>query len=350
MGNTLQTANRNYLWDNIKAFLILTVVVGHFLETFPLENIIFSGLDYWIYTFHMPVFLFVSGYWAKGYCKDGKVRSEKLANLIAYYAVFQVLFILVIKVFFSPNKTFSMFEPAIGLWYLVSMIAYYLMIPLAEKLPAYIVVPITIFLGLIIGCEPRAGTFMAISRTFVFAPFFFMGYYTQEKLITLLRNLKGRFFIGLASAAASGGICIAVLATLGREKFPMRLFYGKHNFEAMGLENAEGVLLRALAWIVGILAILAVIMLFPEKKNAISYLGKNSLQIYLFHFLLIIFFKLSDFTRRFPIETIWQGILLCLAGVAFTLFLSIPPLSKPFEWIQKGVAKLFTLPHYNGKK
>jgi fucose 4-O-acetylase-like acetyltransferase len=51
---------RNYKIDNIKAFLIILVVFGHMLE---LVNM--GGLYRLIYTIHMPVFVFVSGYFAK---------------------------------------------------------------------------------------------------------------------------------------------------------------------------------------------------------------------------------------------------------------------------------------------
>lgn len=48
---------RNYRMDNIKSFLILCVVLGHMLEL--------SGTGGWyrvIYSFHMPAFIFVSGF------------------------------------------------------------------------------------------------------------------------------------------------------------------------------------------------------------------------------------------------------------------------------------------------
>lgn len=348
MGNTLQTANRNYLWDNIKAFLIFTVVFGHFLETLPVNESLFGAIDYWIYTFHMPAFLFVSGYLAKSYCKEGKPRIEKVANFLAYYFIFQILFYLIV-LDCSPRKPFSLLSPNIGLWYLLAMTAYYLIIPLAEKLPAYVFIPITIFLGLLIGTESNAGHFLAVSRTFVFAPFFFIGYYSQEKLINLLRSAKGRFFIGLGLCVISMAICIVTLSIVGVDKFEMALFYGKNSYKLLGYTPVEGVIFRTIAWLVGLLTTFGLILIFPKCKTPVSYWGKNTLQIYLFHFILILLFKENDLRYFFPINSIWQGILMLLMAVAFTFLLSIPPLSKPFAWIQKGVNKLFELPKYNGK-
>lgn len=53
---------RDYLWDNIKAFLILTVVVGHFLPALAFDTALGEMVTFWIFTFHMPAFIFVSGF------------------------------------------------------------------------------------------------------------------------------------------------------------------------------------------------------------------------------------------------------------------------------------------------
>lgn len=46
--------------DNLKCFLILCVVIGHMLE------LVYAGGGYRIiYSFHMPAFIFVSGYFAR---------------------------------------------------------------------------------------------------------------------------------------------------------------------------------------------------------------------------------------------------------------------------------------------
>ena len=53
---------RDYLWDNIKAVLIFFVVAGHVLEMSKLHTGLAVFADNFIYSFHMPAFVFVSGY------------------------------------------------------------------------------------------------------------------------------------------------------------------------------------------------------------------------------------------------------------------------------------------------
>lgn len=343
MGKKLNADNRNYLWDNIKAFLIFTVVLGHFLEFFPVNNIIFKILDYWIYTFHMPAFLFVSGFWAKNYCRDGKVRAEKVVTNLAYFLVFQVAFFLFTKLFLVPTDTFTLFYPDMGLWYLCAVVAYYLLIPVAEKVPFYITLPCCFILSLLINTDPAGSSFMVISRIFVFLPYFFLGYYLTQDTVNTIRKTKGKVLVGIISVIVSVGIWGSIIYFKSRDAFPLRMFYGKSSYESMGFSDKHGMALRVLTWIISLLMIFALIVIFSEKKNIFSYLGKYSLQIYILHMPFGMIFRETDFTQQFPVDTWWQGIVICLLAVALTLVLSIPVFSKPFTLIQKGVQKILTM-------
>ena len=90
---------RDYLWDNIKALLIFFVVAGHVLEMNPVRCEFAMGVDAFIYSFHMPAFVFASGFFSKRYCVDGKVRAEKAFTIFAYYIIFQGLLMILRAVF-----------------------------------------------------------------------------------------------------------------------------------------------------------------------------------------------------------------------------------------------------------
>lgn len=342
MGTTLKTMqSRNYLWDNIKTFLIISVVVGHFLGTYPVNSDFTEYLYYLIYGYHMPAFLFVSGYWSKSFCKESKIRVEKVGYLIGYYLIFQLIFFIEIWLL-DPRKEFSLFVPNIGLWYLFAIIAYYLMIPIIEKIPAYISLPIFIFLGLTIGAEPEAGKFLASGRIFTFAPFFFSGYYMPEKLINRIRNLKYRILLGVATAIVSVSIWCVVLYLWKKDMFPVIKFYNKFYYETIGFSDVQGVLYRLGSWLISGLMIFAILLLFSEKKNRFSYVGQRSLQIYIIHLLLVIVFDKSKLLSSITIDSVWKGALLVVVAIACTFVLAIKPLSVPFEWIQKLVDKVIT--------
>ncbi len=57
---------RDYFFDNARAILILFIVLGHMLQPYTsIGDKYLSALYLVIYSFHMPTFLFISGYFAK---------------------------------------------------------------------------------------------------------------------------------------------------------------------------------------------------------------------------------------------------------------------------------------------
>lgn len=56
-----RNTKRIYKWDNLKCFLIVMVVIGHFVNQYaPISNTM-KSLSLFIYSFHMPLFIFLSG-------------------------------------------------------------------------------------------------------------------------------------------------------------------------------------------------------------------------------------------------------------------------------------------------
>lgn len=53
-----KSTKRIYKWDNLKCFLIVMVVIGHFVNQYaPISNTM-KSLSLFIYSFHMPLFIF----------------------------------------------------------------------------------------------------------------------------------------------------------------------------------------------------------------------------------------------------------------------------------------------------
>lgn len=330
---------RDYLWDNIKALLIFLVVAGHCLEFCGFTLSAARAIDYFIYSFHMPAFVFVSGFWAKRYCMGGKVRAEKAATLFAYYAVFQLLFIALRLILNINTSALSILRPCRGLWYLLAIFIYYLITPVIEKLPAYLTLPVFIILSALIGRDSSAGNYLGALRIVVFAPYFFMGYYFSADTLKKARSLKlpVRVLSGLACAAASASIWV-----IQRNTFSRYLFFGNKNYSKLGVSNLTGSVLRLECIVIALLMIAALLLLMPSKKLFFSVTGQRSLQIYALHMLLVILLfdtGLIDFC----IDTYPRFALITGAASAVTAVLSLGVFSYPFKWIQSGVQSLYKL-------
>ena len=87
---------RLYGYDNIKFILIFLVVLGHLLEVsspFPGKDVLYKL----IYSCHMPVFIFISGFFAKFH------SSKIVFHQIYPYVLFQGLYIAFHYIVLYPN-------------------------------------------------------------------------------------------------------------------------------------------------------------------------------------------------------------------------------------------------------
>src|SRR5699024_11223405 len=82
---------RNAYFDNAKLLLIFFVVFGHMIQPF-IDDSVYVGTFYtWLYTFHMPAFIFLAGFYAKG--KNSLDFILSLAKkLLIPYLIFQAIY------------------------------------------------------------------------------------------------------------------------------------------------------------------------------------------------------------------------------------------------------------------
>lgn len=73
---TQSALKRESYFDNAKFILIFLVVFGHFLQTFIADYAGVRVLYIYIYTFHMPAFVLISGFFAKSFGKPGYLKKD----------------------------------------------------------------------------------------------------------------------------------------------------------------------------------------------------------------------------------------------------------------------------------
>ena len=70
--------------DNVKAFLILSVVIGHFADQIIKGSNLSKSIFLFIYSFHMPLFIFLNGYLGKNIIQS-KERVINEFHISFYY-------------------------------------------------------------------------------------------------------------------------------------------------------------------------------------------------------------------------------------------------------------------------
>src|SRR4051812_17242655 len=85
--------SRDHYFDNAKFILILLVVVGHTIEPLIGKSPSLKSIYMFLYFFHMPLFIFISGYFSKN-LSSGDYAKKVISKLLIPYLIFETAYSL----------------------------------------------------------------------------------------------------------------------------------------------------------------------------------------------------------------------------------------------------------------
>lgn len=258
---------RDYLYDNVKAFLIFCVVLGHILESFLHGSI--KVMYIIIYSFHMPLFVFCSGMFAR-FAPDRIIKK-----IVMPYVAFQLINCIGDCVLEGGSIQFT--TPVWTLWYLPALFVWTMLIPFIdrEKRQTKIFILAGAFAaGLIAGYDGTIGYYMSLSRIIVFMPYFIMGFYynKSEKLKNSIEKIKPEYMI------ITGALVLSLICFVSEGVNPKWL-YNAYTYSDLNYN----MLYRIFIYGCGIILSAVILKVFPKGKTCFSYIGQRSLQIFLLH-------------------------------------------------------------------
>ena len=163
---------RTAYYDNAKFLLIFLVVLGHFIQSYIHDNKIIFTLYTTIYLFHMPAFILISGYFAKGFRRKGYLM-KMAKKLIGPYLIFQGIYS--IYYFFTQGNDLTdvnPLNPQWSLWFLMSLFFWNLLLYLFTKWKVTFSILLSFILGILVGYFDVIDSYLSLSRTIVFFPLF----------------------------------------------------------------------------------------------------------------------------------------------------------------------------------
>ncbi|MBR5452381.1 MAG: acyltransferase family protein [Clostridia bacterium] len=278
MNTIMRPVARDNFWDNLKGFLILSVVVGHLLGRFILSSEKVMALYDFINCYHIPMFVFISGIFAR---KARSAPEKRASKMILYYVIVQIINWAILHIFDCPTATKLTFViPGYTFWYLVFMAVCIMLTYFMKNANPKIWIAVTCALSLASGFEQLGSEFSA-ARIVTFLPLFSAGYFLgtdTDKLMQTLRTTKVRIVSGILTAA------IFVITFLKAADFPHAVYFGLDSYDVLYPENPfYGLIARAAFLISAAVISVFFISVFPKKKTIFSFIGENSLQIFLVH-------------------------------------------------------------------
>lgn len=325
--------SRDYLFDNYKVLLIFLVVVGHFAGPSVPDNEFLRILKWFIVSFHMPAFIFVSGYFGK---KDLPLLTI-IQKLAVPYLVYEVIYYFWYTLLLHKETGLYLTKPKFTLWYLLALFLWRVITPYVRKIPHHMV--LAILAGILIGFSNMEDNFLTIPRAVVFYPFYLAGTAFDRETLTKLRTGKGKQISTLCIV-----IILVFLTFLGLRRIaPMQIFYGRYNYAFMKQGILEGVLWRIAMYLIGFAMTFSVMILMSEKKFSLSCIGKRTMAIYLFHGLTYTYLE-NCTTVLENRNTLEETVLLLAACVGLTYIFSL----KPFTSFTNSISNL-RLPIFSSK-
>lgn len=164
---------RDTYLDLCKGILILLVVFGHMLESS--DGVVGNVIYHFIYIFHMPLFVLISGYLSKSVSHRNFLSRN--VGLIETFIFFQTILVF-LSLLLGEEFTWSMIAtPYWAMWYLLSLFWWRLLVTIINPTKYSIVFCIisSVVLCLLAGYLPLTYT-VSFQRTFYFFPFFMIGH------------------------------------------------------------------------------------------------------------------------------------------------------------------------------
>ena len=149
--------SRDLAFDNIRGLLIFLVVFGHALEYFRLSFPFAQFLYVFIYFFHMPVFIFISGYFSKNVQRG---REQAVRQFLLPYLLLNLILSLIMLAIGKIDQILIL-NPGWTLWYLYCMFGWRLLLP--DLIRVRHVFILSLIVGVLSGFLTEFGTYMALS-------------------------------------------------------------------------------------------------------------------------------------------------------------------------------------------
>lgn len=262
----MQGKERSYMFDNIKALLIVLVVFGHVAEEMGNRGVL-EPIRAVIYSVHMPLFIFISGYFSKNLDKAYQKACE---TCLVPYLFFDTLWMILVQ----KKIVFNILTPKYVFWYMLSLFFWRISLKYLVHIRGILVISFAI--GVYIGCFHEVGRLLSISRTIVFLPFFLLGFFCEENELYLIKKIP-KLFIWSIGVIAFGAVIYGEL----QRKIPVKVYENIQCYNASGVSNIFGMKVRIFQYIVALLLSIVIISLTKEVNTKVTKIGQRTAEIYL---------------------------------------------------------------------
>lgn len=273
--------------DNLRGFLILNVVLVHYIGVgFVYTNkshLILDALYFFQVTFHMPLFAFISGLLSKDV---GKCHKTAVVTFLVPYLLMNTIYNIAV------GRIGQIFLPYGIMWYLLALFLwrYFLIYVRRVKRMLIIILCLAVISRFIVPQD-----YAIVIKIFTITPFFLLGYLANIDVVRKIRLIPKYWALLML---ACGFFVVLAQSYFGVFSYKLPLFTTSLEMNLPGLIWLLGELASVM---IGVVVSVCVVRLLPDSVGWLTRYGKTSFQIFLFHnlpYLRESFFSLNPFSAN----------------------------------------------------
>ncbi len=310
------SSERDPWLDNAKMALVTLVVIGHAWTLLPDEPVSRHLYDF-LYSWHIPAFVLVTGYLSRGFAWTGPRFWQLVRTVAVPYLLFECAFGL-FRVYVGGERLEDLFvDPHWPLWYLPALFLWRLVTPIFRGLPGGLLLAVVLSLA--------AGLWVAdtldLARVIGLLPFFVLGLKATPERLEWLRSRRAQ----VTAVAVLGGV-VAISWFIDAWASTEWLYY-RAMYVELTTSDLQAVATRAGVMAIGCLGALAFLSLVPRINGWFSRLGSATLVVYLFHGFFVKGAEFAGFQGWAARHGAVALVVTTLAGLGLALVLAARPVA-----------------------
>lgn len=331
------------LWDNARFAIIVLVVMGHGIQRQIYDSDNALALYLFVYAFHMPALMILSGYFSRAEPLDGSRMKRIVSELIVPYLIFQGIWSLV-QFLVEGSEGFNPTQPKWTLWFLVTLAIFRVALPYLALLRWPMLWAVIGAIG--VGYWSNVDSTFSLSRTIGILPFFLLGWYLASSGLAdrwLAAPARTVVIARLAAVGVFAAWLAVVLANITAfREFELRLwFFFDDSYRDLAFTQWWAGLVRLGIILLALVLCAAFLALVPRRGTIFTGFGQATLYVYLLHSFVLYPIRQSGILRDDHSSAVWL-LTMVFASIAISIVLSSDWVRRIFRpLVQPRAAWLF---------
>ncbi|WP_019629126.1 acyltransferase family protein [Actinomadura atramentaria] len=313
---------RDPFFDNAKFLAILLVVMGHSLANL-LDVPVAKGLYIFIYMFHMPLFIVITGYFSRNWTFAGGKARKLITNVGIPYVVFETAYSLYDWLAGRHHLEISLLDPYFLTWFLCALFFWRLSTPVWQQIRWPLAVALVFSL---LSYMSHLGSTFDIHRVIGLLPFYVLGLMLKPDHFEMLKKPQARA-IGIVVM-----VCGLAVAWVAKDHMAHSWVYWKSPNSSFGVDNVTGTAMRLAMFAAAVLLVAAFLTLVPQRRTWFTGLGATTLYAYLLHGFVTRLLQFTGWWGSDWMHTVPGMVAVLVGAAAVGTFLCSKPVVKCMSW------------------